>query len=111
MPHHGTRQSSRRGAAPVVGFDDALNHRQAHDVLGQELHEAHTFDSLEHLHGLAQAGAHMAAQVHLGGVSGDNGARPLAEAGEKHEHLLGGGVLRLVENDEGVFERAPAHVG
>ena len=34
-----------------------------------------------------------------------------AEAGEEHEHLLGGGVLRLVEDDKGAVQRAPAHVG
>jgi hypothetical protein len=32
-----------------------------------------------------------------------------AEAREEHLHLLGGGVLRLVEDDEGVVERPAAH--
>src|SRR6266545_5374752 len=34
-----------------------------------------------------------------------------AQAGDKHLHLLAGGVLRLVEYDKGVVERAPAHEG
>ena len=33
------------------------------------------------------------------------------EAGEEHLHLLAGGVLRLVEDDEGVVQRAAAHEG
>ena len=34
-----------------------------------------------------------------------------ADARQEHEHLLGGGVLRLVENDERVRQGAAAHVG
>jgi len=30
-----------------------------------------------------------------------------SRAGQEHLHLLGGGVLRLVEDHEGVVERAP----
>src|SRR5690606_39738705 len=35
--------------------------------------------------------------------------RAVAEAREEHAHLLAGRVLRLVEDDERVVERAPAH--
>src|SRR3546814_5250975 len=35
----------------------------------------------------------------------------LAEAGEEHLHLFARGVLRLVEDDEAVCQRAPAHEG
>ena len=35
----------------------------------------------------------------------------MSETGEEHKHLLGRGVLGLVENDEGVVERPSAHVG
>ena len=34
-----------------------------------------------------------------------------AHACEKHLHLLGGRILRLIQNDEGVVERAAAHIG
>ena len=37
--------------------------------------------------------------------------RPVAEPGQEHLHLLGGGVLGLVEDDEGVVQRAAAHEG
>ena len=35
---------------------------------------------------------------------------PKPQAREEHLHLLGSGVLRLVEHDERIVERAPAHV-
>jgi len=44
-------------------------------------------------------------------VAGDHRLGAKAEAGQEHLHLLGGGVLRLVEDHEGVVERAPAHEG
>ena len=49
-------------------------------------------------------------QVDLGHVAGHDDLRAEAEAGEEHLHLLGRGVLRLVEDDERVVERAAAHV-
>ena len=49
-------------------------------------------------------------QVHLRGVAVDDGPRPEAHAGEEHLHLLRGGVLGLVEDDEGVVQRAASHV-
>ena len=35
----------------------------------------------------------------------------MPQAGEKHQHLLRGRVLRLVKDDEGVVQRPPPHVG
>ncbi len=49
-------------------------------------------------------------QVDLGDVAGDDDLRAEPEAGEEHLHLLGRGVLRLVEDDERVVQRAAAHV-
>ena len=36
---------------------------------------------------------------------------PKPKTGEEHLHLLGRGVLRLVQDDEAVVERASAHEG
>jgi hypothetical protein len=60
---------------------------------------------------VAQARLHAARQVDLGDVAGDDGGGAEADAGQEHLHLLDGGVLRLVENDEGVVQGAAAHVG
>src|SRR3546814_4785553 len=38
-------------------------------------------------------------------------AAVLAEARQRHLHLHRRGVLRLVEDDEGIRQRAPAHEG
>ena len=43
-------------------------------------------------------------------IPGDDGFGIDAEPGQEHEHLLGGGVLRLVEDNECVIECAAAHV-
>ena len=48
-------------------------------------------------------------QVDLRDVAGDHGLRAEAEARQEHLHLLGGRVLRFVEDDERVVQRAPAH--
>ena len=58
-----------------------------------------------------QPRARAAGQVDLGDVAGHHGLGPEPDAGQEHLHLLGRGVLRLVEHDERVVERAAAHVG
>lgn len=52
-----------------------------------------------------------ARQVHLSRVAGHDRLRAEADTRKEHLHLLGRGVLRLVENDERVVQRAAAHVG
>ena len=55
-------------------------------------------------HRRTQPGRRATGQVHLRDVAGDNDLRPEAQPGQEHLHLLAGGVLRLVENDERVVE-------
>ena len=50
-------------------------------------------------------------QVDLARIAGDDHPRVLAEPGEEHLHLHRRGVLRLVEDDDGVGQRAAAHEG
>ena len=52
-----------------------------------------------------------ARQVGLRDVAGDHRLGAEADARQEHLHLLEGGVLRLIEDDEGVVERAAAHEG
>ncbi len=49
-------------------------------------------------------------QVDLGDVAGHDHLRAEPEAGQEHLHLLGRRVLRLVEDDERVVQRAATHV-
>ena len=48
-------------------------------------------------------------QIDLRDVAGDHRLRAEAETRQEHLHLLGGRVLRLVEDDERVVQRPAAH--
>src|SRR5207248_3056228 len=74
----------------------------------REVHIVHAVEDVLHD---PQPGHLTAWQVDLGDVTGDHDLRAEAQPGQEHLHLLGGGVLRLVENDEGIVEGAAAHVG
>ena len=76
---------SRREVDVVHAVEDVLHHAQPADLAGR--------------------------QVDLGDVAGDDDPGAEAEPGQEHLHLLGRGVLRLVEDDERVVQRPAAHVG
>ena len=94
--------------AALVGVDDVLHDAVAHDVAAGEAHERQPVDAGEDLLEAEQARA-PAGHVDLGDVAGDDGLGAEPDAGEEHLHLLGRGVLRLVEDDEAAVERAAAH--
>ena len=48
-------------------------------------------------------------QIDLADVAGDDRFGTKTDACQKHLHLLGRGVLGLIQNDESVVQRAPAH--
>ena len=83
----------------------------AHDVAGAQLHERDAVDALQAAHRVAEARRHVAGQVDLRRVAGDDHARPFAEARQEHQHLRDRRVLRLVEDHERAVQRAAAHVG
>ena len=68
-------------------------------------------DTRKDAHRMLEAGFLALGEVDLRGVAGNDGFAVRPEAGEEHLHLGAGGVLRLVQDDEGPLERAPAHVG
>ena len=65
----------------------------------------------QHLAHVDQPRAFARRQVDLRDVAGDDGLGVEAQARQEHFHLLDRGVLRLVQNNEGVVEGAPAHIG
>ncbi len=84
----------------------------ADDVCGREPDDRQRFDPLELRNRVVQARCGDAAgEVGLVGVAADHHPAVLAEAGEKHLHLHRRGVLRFVEDHEGIRQRAPAHEG
>ena len=50
-------------------------------------------------------------QIDLRDIAGHDDPRVLAHPRQEHLHLRHGRVLAFVENDHGVIERTPAHVG
>ena len=95
----------------AVGVDDALHELVPHHVVTVELHHAdvwHVVQDLPHRHEPARAAVR---QVDLRHVAGDDHLRAEAQPREEHLHLLGRGVLRLVQDDERVVEGAAAHEG
>ena len=83
----------------------------AHDVFLLIFDYSYPLHSAEYAQGLYQAALHGARKVDLRGVAGDDHLRVVAEAGEKHLHLVFGRVLSLVKDDYGVVERTSAHEG
>ena len=95
----------------AVGLDDPLHQLVAHHVALVEVHEGDALDLAEDAQRLDQAGRTAVRQVDLGDVAGDDRLAAEADARQEHLHLLGRGVLRLVEDHERVVQRAAAHEG
>src|SRR5271156_4344155 len=98
-----------RGGMFVVSLNYALDERVANDVAfiemnhGDSLHVADDFD------GFDQAGAAGVRQIPLSDDAGDDRFGVETQPGEEHFHLFAGGVLRFVEDDEGVVQSATTH--
>src|ERR1700730_15812676 len=119
-----TRSPSRPGARgttlrPVhlrgflgfgVGVDDLGDQAVAHDVGAGELGEVNVVDAVEDPHRCPQAGVGPARQVYLRDIPRHNYFRVEPQPGQKHLHLLAGGVLRLVEDDECIVQRPAPHI-
>ena len=98
------------GIPPLVRIDDLADEPVPHDVGRREIQEHHIVDIGEDVADHLQPGPLPARQVDLGHVAGDDDLRPESEPGQEHLHLLGRGVLRLVENDERVVQGSSPHV-
>src|SRR3970040_2300485 len=97
------------GLALLVGANDLVDQFVANDVLLAKVLERNPLDIVQDRTNLDESRDLSGGEVHLGDVAGDHCLRVEPEAGEEHLHLLGGGVLRLIEDDEGVIQGAPPH--
>ena len=95
----------------LVGVDDLADQRMPDDVPLVEPDHAHRLQPAQLAHRVRQPRRHAGRQVGLGRIAGDDHTGVLAHAGEEHLHLRRRGVLRLVEDDQGVAQRPAAHVG
>src|SRR5438067_320533 len=95
----------------VVRIDDARDEGMAHDVLRAELGEGDAAHTVENAPRLDEAALLSAREVDLRDVAVYHGLGAEADAREEHLHLLGGRVLRLVEDDERMVQRPATHVG
>src|SRR6185437_10645377 len=100
---------SAAAIALIISVDDARDQAMAHDIFLAELDDGDAFDAVERVERVAQARLHARRQIDLREVAGHRHARILAEPCQEHLHLHRRRVLRFVENDKGVGERAPTH--
>src|SRR3954471_14897468 len=94
----------------LVRVDDTADQLVPDDILGRQPGEVDVLEALQDLLHLPQTGLGAVRQVYLGDITRDDDLRGESEPREERLHLLGAGVLRLVQDDEGVVERPSAHV-
>src|SRR4029079_2050623 len=97
------------GPWAFISLDDASDQRMAHHVGGGEADDLDTLDAFKLADPVIEAGSHTVRKVGLMRVAANDHAAAHAEAREEHLHLLRRGVLRLIEDDEGVVQSAAAH--
>src|SRR5664280_2817677 len=93
----------------VVRPDDSLHQVMAHHVSLIEVAEPDPFHVAHDLDCLHHSAPACIRQIDLGNVTSDDRLGVEAEAGHEHLHLLRGGVLRFIENDKRIVQRASAH--
>ena len=79
-----------------------------HHVAPGKVAKGDVFDAFKNAAHTLEAGIAVR-QVDLGHVTRDNHFRIKAQTRKEHLHLLRRGVLRFVENDEAIVERATSH--
>src|SRR6185437_8149543 len=83
----------------------------ADNVALVEVNDGDAFDLADDFDGFDEAGTALAGQIDLRDVAGDDRLGIKTEARKEHFHLFAGGILRFVEDDERIVERAAAHEG
>ena len=95
----------------LVGSDDFADQFVADDVGVLKANESNSFHGSESLDGFDEARFFAVGEVDLGGVARDDTFGFGPEAGKEHEHLFGGGVLALIQDNKSAVEGASTHVG
>src|SRR6266540_3581196 len=110
-PRHARGRPSGPGlVVAAVGLHDGLHDAVAHHATAGQVDEGEPVDAGEDLAHHVHPGVLTGGQVDLGDVAGDHGLGVQPEPCQEHLHLLRGGVLRLVEDDERVVQGPAPHV-
>src|SRR5580693_4452290 len=88
----------------LVRVDDLADQPVPHDVVAGEPREVDVLDAVEDVLHHTEPADLAGRQVDLGHVAGHHHPGAEAQPGEEHLHLLGRGVLRLVQDDERVVQ-------
>src|SRR5690349_8273857 len=80
-----------------------------HHVLLIEAYKSDAFDAFQHVSGMQETASLAAGKVDLRLIASHHHFRIKTLTREDHFHLLARGVLRFIEDDEAIIERAPAH--
>ena len=73
--------------AMLVGVEDVLDKVVAKHIGCRKFNLGDSLDAAQYGHGVFQSGFLARSQVHLGGVSGDDGLAVGAKPGQEHLHL------------------------
>src|SRR6185312_12947856 len=76
----------------------------AHHIHTGQFGNVDVVDAVQNVDRRTQTGSGTTRKIDLGDVAGDDDLRSESQSGEEHFHLLGGGVLCLVEDDKSVIE-------
>src|SRR5437899_3105854 len=108
---HRTSSVMAFAAMFLISADDALDERMTDHVAAGKLDDGNAVHISQSVMGLDQPGMFMRRQVDLRLITRHDGFRTVAQAGKEHEHLFDCGVLRFVQDDKRVVQRASAHIG
>ena len=93
----------------AVSFYDTLYKRMPYDIFFGEMNKRDARDFTEHVAGIDEAATLRMRQVDLREIACDDHLGAHAQAGEEHLNLRHSGVLRLIEDNNGIGKRSAAH--
>ena len=82
----------------------------ADNILLRKIALCNAIHVLENMQRIHKAAAGTVRQIDLGHIAGHNHLGTYTHTGQKHLHLLRCGILRLIQDDKGIIQRAAAHI-
>jgi len=95
----------------LIGADNGAHQFVPHHIAFRKIHSRNPGYRFQRLQCLHYTGALVRGEIDLRHISCDHAFGTRTNASQQHEHLLSRGILRLIENDKGVIQGTPTHVG